>query len=274
VSTDQLTGVVTPADTAGLFSLPVTITGGTGQVATGNARVNNLGVITGLALTSGGAGYTNNSNYFVTYTDPIYGTINSSAVIKGIIDTPVVTVTDPGILSLTTPGSLPTGAGYSAAPSVTVTGGVFSGSSTIATATSILGNGSNSDKVVAYSITNAGRGYSTGLILRNYSGSDISGGSAYPATTSSPLSVTILGGTGVAATGLATTTGGLITGLTISTAGSGYINGQSYAISYIDPTTGLPNTTATLRAYHYFNLCPFRIIKIPLCPNSLFISRR
>ena len=49
-SVRSATGVVTLADTAGLFTLPVTITGGTGLVATGNARVS-AGVITGLALT-------------------------------------------------------------------------------------------------------------------------------------------------------------------------------------------------------------------------------
>ena len=187
----------TPVFNAGLSS------GGVSAAATANLSG---GAVTGLTITSGGAGY---------------DSVPSVTLLSGAGAAAVATVSSGALTGIAITS---VGAGYTSAPTVSITGGGGSG----ATATAVVTGG----QVTAINITSAGTGYTSAPTITLISGSGAMAtailgvsaavianpGSGY---TSAPT-VTISGGGGTGATATAVITGGQVTAINITNPGSGY----------------------------------------------------
>ena len=149
-----------------------------------------------------------------------------------------------------------TGIGYSSTPTVTLTGGGVGstpaqpnliGVTKLARAVAVLGTGTKAGQVVGYSIVEPGAGYSTAPFVT------ITSPTAYPVNQTN-LPITFTGSTGNIALGIANTdSAGVITSVTVTSlgnnaGGTGYINGNSYNISYTNPLTGGVTSTASILA--------------------------
>jgi len=218
------------------FSAPiVTISapGGSGTQATAVAILGNgafAGQVVGYKITNAGSGYATAPT--VTITSPI-STITSgtTATASAVLGTGV----DAGkIISLTT-GI--TGSGYNTPPVVTI-----SGDGTGATAIAVLGSGSQTGQIVNYVVTNTGSGYTNATI-------NVTPPGVYPASRTN-MPITITGTNGIAADGIANTDiNGNITSVTVTgLGGTGYINGNSYSITYTNPLTGAKTSTSSILA--------------------------
>ncbi len=184
--------------------------------------------------------------------DPITGAITGLNLLNPgqlYTGTPTLSVQQGQVGYISLPA--PIGAGYTTAPTVTLTPptnkvipGTFT-ATTNATAVAVLGTGADAGKIVGFTVTNAGSGYTANpsITLGSVAGATApaasvlpvvpvvggvssitisSGGAGYvngtqPVVLSAP---TIAGG--VQATANATVTGNVITGITITNPGSGY----------------------------------------------------
>ena len=177
-----------------------------------------FGTVAHIQVTDGGSGYTDGNNLdIVTISAPPN---------PGTQATATATVSGGAITAITVTSG---GSGYTSAPTVGFTGGGGSGATataffpppigargvpksifvgagsklkplTRATATAVLGTGTNADEVVDVTVVYGGSGY----------------------TTSSPPTVTITGGGGSGARATATIVNGEVTGFTNIVGGSGY----------------------------------------------------
>ena len=176
-------------------AVPVTITGGTGTPASGTANISG-GIIQSVTLTGSGSGYINGQSYNISD-----GT-TTTATLTANVTTPSITISLPGILTLTTPSSpTPSGSGYSAPPLVTIAPPALGGIQATATAVLGLPGTATAGQVESYIITNAGSGYSgtpavtvapPGSLTVSLSGSGF-GGTGY--SNVNPPTVTPVGGT-------------------------------------------------------------------------------
>lgn len=130
----------------------------------------------------------------------INAVVNSMAQLKSEIDTDMVGVVTPNgtIASIT---AATQGSGYVTAPAVTISG--TGGSS--ATAIAVLGTGANADKVVSYTITNPGSGYTS-------------------------VSISVAAEVKTTATATATLTAGAVTSITVTGQGKGYLTAPTVTI--------------------------------------------
>jgi len=170
-------------------SSPPTIT--LGNVGTGAGAViapSISGVVTGIAVTNAGTGYDPATTQIaITPVAAGSGASGRAISVNGLGAITAVNVATPG-------------AGYVAAPRVTIVD--RSGTGFGAQATASISGG-----VTAFSLTNAGSGY-----------------------TSAPM-VSFTGGGGMGATAIATVSGGFVTGITITNPGSGYTSAPMIGFS-------------------------------------------
>jgi hypothetical protein len=232
------------------YGATVTISGGSGSGASGNAIVNPNGLVTGLTLTSGGSGYSptvtmNGSTgtgavLVPSLTNGVITSVIVEAVGSGY--TPTVTIAPPpgagtqatayafvssGVVSSV--NIISSGSGYSPAnpPTVTISSPI---SGTTATATANVNAAGN---VSGLTTKSGGSGYGTLTVSSPVSGTTAvltysaqagalynvgisNGGSGYGPT------VSIAGGTGAGATATANVSGGSVTSLILTGNGSGY----------------------------------------------------
>ena len=190
---------------------------GTGTGAAATTTINGSGAVTAINTTNAGSGYTV-APLGQLSAPPIGGTQATATAIISVSG--VVTG-----FNITNAGS-----GYIAAPTIT-----FSGSG----------------KIVGYTITNRGIGY-TGIPTLTVN-APLVGGTGFTANQLA-LTVTILGGAGEVATAQATTDGtGSITKVLVLSAGTGYIQGNTYTISSntggygasLTANLSIPNVTIT-----------------------------
>ena len=238
---------------AGYVSPTVTLPYNSDYAATATAAMGTNGTVSGISISSGGSGYS--TAPAVTIGAPGSGGVQAVAVatvINGVVtgitvtsagsgytSTPSISIASPNlqasatavagrITSITVPAGAG-GSGYLTAPAVSIIDP--NGKNAVAIAT--ITNG----VVTGISVTNPGSGYvnptiniappsapaTAGIIGKIGGFSVLAGGTGY---TSAPT-VTIMdsnGGTGSGATATATISGGKVTGVTVSNAGSGYSN--------------------------------------------------
>jgi hypothetical protein len=205
------------------YTAPPTVTFSEPQVsggvrAAGTVTLDAGGSVTGMAITNAGSGYTS---------DPVVTlSAGSGAAAEAVFSGRIVT----GITLMTA------GDDYTSPPAVKITGGGGSG----ATATAVISNG----RVTGFNITNAGSGYMSAPSVELTSGKGaeasvqvdnggistiqvVNGGHGYTGAPLVVISTVPSTGPGGGATATATVNAaGEVTGVTITTPGTGYIGGN------------------------------------------------
>ncbi len=250
-----ITGIAVNSGGTGYTSAPtVVISGGGGTGATATATVS-AGVITGITVNSGGTGYT--SVPTISFTGG-GGAAATATVAAGVITGIAV---NSG------------GAGYTSAPTVVISGGGGTGATATATVsaagviTGITVNSGGTGYTSAPTISFTGGGGSAATATVSTAGvitgiAVTSGGTGY---TSAPT-ISFTGGGGSAATATVSTAG-VITGIAVTSGGTGYTSAPKVVItaaapvaanlvSLKTPNTALYNFVKTALKEHFVVLPP------------------
>jgi hypothetical protein len=242
------------------YGAALTITGGVGSGATGNAIVSSSGVVTGLAITNPGSGYSptltisGNGSGAQLVTTLSGGALTGATVENGGSGYGAIATVTPStgypngsgvVLAVSSSAGVPSsysvlsgGSGYG--PLVTVSAPPYGG--TTAAVNAQIGTSVDPGGVSQLSLVSGGSGYGPLVSISAASGSGAviaatlsgtggavtalavtSSGSGYPASTSIPLTIQAPPNGGTTATGLANTSAtGTISSVVLTGGGSGY----------------------------------------------------